>query len=75
MRIAPIGLIFANRDLYDMEVLKELRTAVADAIRATHDNAEAVDGAFAMAYFVAHAASSINFFRPNKNKWTSKTAT
>ena len=61
MRIAPIGLIFANRDLNDMEVVKELRMAVTEAIRATHDNVEAVDGAVAVAYVVARAASSMDF--------------
>ena len=61
MRIAPIGLLFATRGLRDTEVVKELRVAVAEAIRATHNNAEAVDGAVAVAYLVACAASAADF--------------
>ena len=61
MRIAPLGLLFSDRALDDTRhwsVLGELRAAVADAIKFSHDNEDAVDGAASVAYLVARGAAA-----------------
>ena len=55
MRIGPIGIVFRNAtDL-------EMRAAVTEAVKSTHVNPEAIDGAF----LVAKAVSLLLKYSPN----------